>query len=185
MASPDSSTEATEATQSTETPTSNETLADGAMTRADSRNAIESLLYAYAERMDAGDFEGVAALFERGRILDPKGEILATGREEVQAVYQRSTRLYEDGTPRTQHVTTNLILSFAESGHTATARSRFTVMQSLADFPLQCIITGQYDDEFVYDPSQPALGWYFTQRQMKPRLVGDLSRHLTFALSST
>ncbi len=175
MALPDSSTQST---------TPHETLADGAMTQADARNAIESLLYGYAERMDEGDFAGVAELFERGRILDPNGGILATGREEVQAVYERSTKLYPDGTPRTQHVTTNLVLSFGESGQTAAAHSRFTVMQSLPDFPLQCIIAGQYDDEFVYDLSQPDLGWYFTQRQMKPRLVGDLSRHLTFDLAS-
>jgi 3-phenylpropionate/cinnamic acid dioxygenase small subunit len=163
----------------------NETLPDGAMTQANARNAIESLLYTYAERMDAGDFEGVAALFDRGRILDSNGRVLATGREEVKAVYERSTRLYADGTPRTQHMTTNLILSFAEAGRTATARSRFTVMQSLPDFPLQCIITGQYDDEFACDTSGADPKWHFTQRQMKPRLVGDLSRHLTFDLSDT
>jgi len=34
----------------------------------DSARQIEDLLYTYAERIDAGDLDGVAALFEHGRI---------------------------------------------------------------------------------------------------------------------
>lgn len=144
------------------------------------RDAIESLLYLYAERIDAGDFAGVGDLFAQAIVLDPAGEVLATGKNEVQAIYDRSTKRYSDGTPGTQHVTTNMILMLADSGREATARSRFTVMQALPDFPLQCIIAGSYEDEFAYDD---AGGWYFTQRQMKPKLIGDLSRHLNFDLS--
>lgn len=144
------------------------------------RNAIENLLYLYAERIDAGDFSGVGELFARATLLDPNGELLAAGRDEVEALYERSTKRYPDGTPGTQHVTTNTILTLADSGRSATARSRFTVMQALADFPLQCIIAGNYQDEFALED---AAGWYFTQRLMKPRLIGDLSRHLNFGLS--
>ena len=147
---------------------------------ASARNAIENLLYLYAERIDAGDFSGVGALFARAKVLDPSGKVLATGKDEVQAVFDRSTKRYADGTPGTQHVTTNMILTLEDSGRKATTRSRFTVMQALPAFPLQCIITGSYQDEFAYDDSD---GWYFTQRQMKPKLIGDLSRHLNFDLS--
>jgi len=148
-------------------------------TSASVRDAVENLLYLYAERIDAGDFSGVAELFARATLLDPGGKVLATGKDEVEATYDRSTKRYPDGTPGTQHVTTNLILTVADSGRRAEARSRFTVMQALPDFPLQCIITGSYEDEFEYDDSD---GWFFTQRQMKPRLIGDLSRHLNFDL---
>ncbi|MFP6655932.1 MAG: nuclear transport factor 2 family protein [Myxococcota bacterium] len=149
---------------------------------ADARNAIENLLYQYAERMDAGDFSGVGELFARARLLDPAGGVLATGQDEVQALYERSTKRYADGTPGTQHLTTNMSLSLAEACRTAAARSYFSVMQALPDFQLQCIISGSYHDEFAYDDSK---GWCFTQRQMKPKLIGDLSHHLNFELPNS
>jgi hypothetical protein len=147
---------------------------------AGARNAIENLLHQYAERIDAGDFAGVAELFAQARMLDPAGEVLATGSDEVKAVFEGSTKIHADGTPGTQHVTTNMILTLTDAGRKAETRSRFTVMQALPDFPLQCIITGTYEDGFSYSDSD---GWYFTQRQMKPKLIGDLSRHLNFDLA--
>lgn len=149
---------------------------------ADARNAIENLLYQYAARIDAGDFSGIGALFARAQLLDPSGTVLATGQDEVRAVYERSTKRYADGTPGTQHLTTNMSLTLAEGGQMASAHSYFSVMQSLPDFPLQCIISGSYDDEFAYDEAE---GWYFTQRQMKPKLIGDLSQHLNFDLPNS
>ena len=149
--------------------------------RAAARSAIENLLFSYAERIDAGDFVGIGALFARGRMLGPKGDVIGTGAAEVQAIYDRSTRLYEDGTPMTQHATTNVILNLAENGRSAETRSRFSVMQALPDFPLQCIITGDYEDRFVFDDEA---GWHFSERCMKPRFLGDLSRHLRFELSN-
>ena len=65
-------------------------------------------------------------------------------------------------------------------GRSAEVRSRFTVMQQLPDFPLQCVITGYYEDKFAYDEQ---LGWHFTERRMKPKLAGDLSRHLKYDLA--
>jgi len=35
--------------------------------------AIRGLLVAYCERLDAGDFDGVAALFVRGEFRSPAG----------------------------------------------------------------------------------------------------------------
>jgi len=148
--------------------------------RADARTAIENLLFSYAERIDAGDFAGVGELLARARMLGPTGEVLGTGREEIEAVYLRSTRVYEDGSPMTQHLTTNVILTIGDGGQTASTRSRFTVMQALPDFPLQCIIAGHYEDQFVQDKSG---GWVFAERWMKPKLLGDLSRHLKFELA--
>ncbi len=75
----------------------------------------------------------------------------------------------------TQHVTTNLILEIGRDGRSARGRSRFTVMQAVDGFPLQCVITGYYEDQFAYDEAD---GWHFTERRMKPTLAGDLSRHL-------
>ena len=147
---------------------------------ANARTAIENIMFTYAERIDGGDFAGVGDLFSRARIVGPDGSVQGEGKEQVKAIYDRSTKLYEDGTPMTQHVTTNLIFDFAEDGRSARVRSRFTVMQQLPDFPLQCIITGYYEDAFAYDDRE---GWHFTERRMKPKLAGDLSRHLKYDLS--
>ena len=146
---------------------------------ANARTAIENLMYVYAERMDAGDLKGLAALFEKARMIGPKGDVQGTGSAEIEKIYERSTQVYEDGTPMTQHVTTNLILEFAKDGRSCFARSRFTVMQAVDGFPLQCVIAGAYEDRFAYTESD---GWHFTERRMKPKLAGDLSRHLKYEL---
>ncbi len=147
---------------------------------AASRTAIENLLYLYAEAIDAGDFDAIGELFARGRILTPDGVVGGEGRDGVKAIYDQSTVLYEDGTPRTQHVTTNLIIELDDDGRGARVRSRFTVFQALPDFPLQPIITGHYDDRFALDDEQR---WYFVERRMRPVLLGDLSRHLKYELA--
>lgn len=150
--------------------------------RADSRTAIENLYFLYAERIDAGDFDGLAELFARARILGPDGAVSATGRDEVKAMYDASTRLYEDGTPRTQHVTTNLIFEFDADDRGASTRARFTVFQAAPEFPLQPIITGHYEDRFAYDEE---IGWHFVERKMRPVLLGDLSHHLLYELEGS
>lgn len=147
--------------------------------RIDARDAIENLIFRYAERIDAGDFAAIGELFAKGRVLGPSGDVLGSGRDEIRSIYQRSTKVYEDGSPMTQHMTSNVILELASDGRSATARSRFTVMQALPDFPLQCIITGDYEDRFAFEEAQ---GWHFVERRMKPKLMGDLSRHLNYEI---
>lgn len=149
---------------------------------ADSARAIENLLYLYAERIDAGDLPGVADLFARGRIRsvpDAPAEATAEGREQVLRLYQQATRLYEDGTPRTRHVTTNAIIDVDELAGTATARSTYTVFQQTDALPLQPIISGRYEDTFHRIEGT----WWFDTRIMRVDLVGDLSHHLLYPLS--
>ena len=77
---------------------------------SDSAREIENLVYEYAERLDAGDLDGVAALFAHGRICgieDGPPETVFTGVAGVRQMYEMATRLYEDGTPKTKHFTTN------------------------------------------------------------------------------
>ena len=151
---------------------------------ANARTAIENILFTYAERIDAGDFSGLAELFAQARMVGPDGSVQGEGKEQIQAIYDRSTKVYEDGSPMTQHVTTNLIFEFASDGRSAKVRSRFTVMQQLPDFPLQCIITGYYEDSFAFGALPDGQeGWHFTERRMKPKLAGDLSRHLKYDLA--
>ena len=143
--------------------------------------AITHLLHSYAERIDLGDFEGVAQLFAHAEIKAPDNQSGARGYDQVLAMYRNSTRLYPDNnTPHTKHVISNSIIDIDESNSSAQARSYFTVYQSLADFPLQAIIAGRYHDTFSIIDNQ----WHFTERLMLPELLGDLSRHLLFDSSS-
>jgi hypothetical protein len=62
----------------------------------------------------------------------------------VQVGAYRLAILYDDGTPRTHHVTTNVIVDVVELAGTVTARSSVTVLQAVSDLPLQPIAAGRY-----------------------------------------
>jgi 3-phenylpropionate/cinnamic acid dioxygenase small subunit len=147
----------------------------------DPARQIENLLHRYAELIDAGDLEGVADLFTHGRIAaspDATPEQTREGRDQVLALYQRSTRIYDDGIPHTKHVTSNSIVEVDEATGTASARSYYTVLQQVDEFPLQPIISGRYHDTFQRIDDR----WWFDTRIMVVDLVGDLSRHLLYDL---
>ena len=73
-------------------------------------SSIANLIYSYAERIDAGDFAGVGELFDHATLtFEGFGEAVS-GQEAIEALYRRTTRRYEDGTPRTKHVMTNVIV---------------------------------------------------------------------------
>lgn len=140
---------------------------------------VENLLYTYAERIDAGDLDGVAELFTHGRIHgveDGPPEMVFEGRDAVRRLYGATTRIHGDGTPRTRHVTTNAIIEVDEDAGTATSRSTFVVLQATDDLPLQPIITGRYRDTFHRLDGT----WWFDTRVMHVDQTGDLSQHLLF-----
>jgi len=146
----------------------------------DSARKIENLLYTYAERIDAGDLDGVAELFTHGRIHGVEGggpETVFEGPERIRALYGRTTRIHEDtGTPRTKHVTTNAIIEVDDEAGTASSRSSYVVLQATQELPLQVIITGRYGDTFHRIDGR----WWFDTRTMYVDHMGDLSHHLLF-----
>jgi hypothetical protein len=75
-------------------------------------------------------------------------------------------------------VTSNLIVDADETRGEARARSYFTVLQALPDFPLQPVVAGRYEDRF----ERVANRWRFAERRMFVELVGDVSRHLLISL---
>ena len=148
----------------------------------DSARCIENLIYTYAERIDNGDLDGVAALFTHGRICAVENappEATFEGRDGTRQMYEMATRIYPDtGTPKTKHITTNVNIEVDEEAGTASARSYFTVTQATDDLPLQIIVTGHYHDTFQrVEPT-----WWFDTRIMFIDQVGDLSHHLKFGL---
>ena len=146
----------------------------------DSARDIENLLYTYAERIDAGDLDGVAALFTHGRICGQENgppETVFEGRDAVRALYAMSTRIHDDtGTPRTHHVTTNARIEVDEDAGTATARTSYLVTQATESLPLQVIVTGHYHDTFHRLDG----AWWFGSLTMFVDQTGDLSKHLKF-----
>ena len=143
----------------------------------DDARTIENLVYAYAERIDAGDLDGVAELFRHGRIEAAPGVVIE-GIDEVRSLYAGATRLYDDGTPRTKHVTTNVAVEVDVDAGTGTARSYYTVFQQTDELALQPIIAGRYRDTFHRVDGE----WHFDTRAILIDLTGDLSHHLLFEL---
>ena len=136
---------------------------------------ITALLYTYAERVDAGDFAGVADLFADAEVTFEGFDQVRRGRDEVFEMYEASTRRYGDGTPMTKHVVTNVIVDADEARGTAEARSYFTVFQAVpGQLPLQPIVAGRYRDAFERADG----AWRFRQRHMIVELAGDLGHHL-------
>jgi len=141
---------------------------------------ITNLLYRYAECIDAGDLAGAAALFEHARVRIGDAEQDTIDAARLLGIWKSLIVLHPDGTPRTKHVTTNLIIEIDEDAGTASSRSYYTVLQQTDEFPLQTIVTGRYLDRFERVDGQ----WRFCYRDLRLiDMVGDVSRHLTHPIT--
>ena len=145
------------------------------MTPADpspSHRAIENLIATYAELVDAGNFAAVGELLANATFTGGVGSV--SGSEAIERMLKENVIVYDDGTPRTKHVTTNVLIEIDDQAGTAVSRSYFTVLQALPDLPLQPIASGRYQDRLERHDGQ----WRFVERQVRTDLVGDMSRHL-------
>jgi ketosteroid isomerase-like protein len=142
--------------------------------------AITKLIYTYAERIDAGDFAGVAELFAQATLTFEGFDDAVRGPEAIERLYTRSTRRYEDGTPRTKHVMTNVMVDVADDGATASSRSYFTVLQAVPGaLALQPVIAGRYGHTYERADGR----WRVTTMHVTIDLVGDLGHHMLFDLA--
>ena len=133
---------------------------------------IAALVHAYASLLDAGDLDGVAALFENATWRSPTTGMALRGEDQVREVYSR-VRLY-DGVPRTKHLITNLTVAVASGADTASARCSFTVLQGIVPGePIEVILSGRYEDRFERVGGR----WRFADRLFVVDLMGDQSRH--------
>ena len=137
------------------------------------RGAIENLLYTYQERLDDGDLEAMAALFEHAVTRADTGELRWEGSSEILSLFRQIFRIYEDGSPHTTHTTMNPIIDVDAERGVATSRSVYVVYQQVGDFHLQPIITGRYHDTFALVDGV----WRFTERVFVEGLLGDLRAH--------
>lgn len=144
--------------------------------------AITTLLFRYAELMDSGDFAAVAGLFRHARIRVGPGDGDTLDAGAMQTLWEQSVIRYPDGTPRTKHVTTNVIVEVEPGGDRAAARSYYTVLQQVEGGPLQPVVAGRYHDRFERVDG----AWRFAERDYTlVDLVGDLSRHLRIEVAPT
>jgi hypothetical protein len=139
----------------------------------DSARLIGNLIARYAELIDSGDFVGLGELFADA-LFGGEGDAVVRGQASVEKVFRATVRVYEDGTPRTKHVTTNIRIDIDDDSNTAVSHSYVTVFQALPDLPLQPIVAGKYRDVFERKNGD----WCFVERRFTTELVGDVSRHL-------
>jgi 3-phenylpropionate/cinnamic acid dioxygenase small subunit len=139
---------------------------------ADGRE-IENQILRYAELVDDGDFAGVGELMAETR-YQGSGEPLQ-GRAEIERWFRDTLLVYPDGTPRTQHVSTNIAIERDDSDEDqAFARSYVTVLQAVPGDVPQIIAAGRYRDRFERRDG----AWRWVERNVSIRLVGDVSKHL-------
>ena len=134
---------------------------------------VRALVVAYAERLDAGDLDAVAALFDDAAVRSPRRGAALVGRDAVRHLYD-PVILYEDGTPRTKHVLSNLEVAVDATAGTATSRCVFTVLQARPGAGLAPVLAGRYEDRFARVDGR----WRFVERVIVPDLIGDLSTHM-------
>lgn len=137
-----------------------------------SYSAISNLIATYAELVDDGDFGGLGALLADATFIGSDTPV--KGQVAIEKMFTDYVIRYEDGTPRTKHVTTNLAIEVDEEKDTAVSRSYFVVLQALPALPLQTIASGRYHDSF----HRRAGTWAFVERRVHLDLVGDVSHHL-------
>src|SRR3954470_19370180 len=78
-----------------------------------SHRAIENLIATYAELVDEGDFAGVGVLLADATFTGDSGSV--SGGAAIEKMLRDSVITYEDGTPRTKHVTTNIAIEIDEA----------------------------------------------------------------------
>jgi hypothetical protein len=112
---------------------------------------------------------GVGILLADATFAGGAGSV--SGADAIEKMLSDSLIVYDDGTPRTKHVTTNVAIEVDEEAGTAVSRSYCTALQALPDLALQPIVSGRYQDCFERRDGQ----WRFTERRVRTDLVGDMS----------
>jgi hypothetical protein len=130
----------------------------------------------YPYLVDAGRFAEASALFVNGKVRlefekDSKiDQVIFDGTDGVRR-WMDKTPLFPDGTPRTRHICTNVLIEI--DGDIAKSRCYVNVMQQTPDLPLQSIAVGIYADAFERFEGD----WRFTDRLVTGFMAGNVSAH--------
>ena len=146
----------------------------GTGTDGPSVQGVANLVHGLVEAIDDGDGPRIEALFgDATFVLGDNPPRL--GGAAFRAIIEQGMILY-DGSPRTQHVISNLAVTIddTDAGPTAAASSRVTVLQAVPpDLPLQPVMSGRYADRFRWTDA----GWAWVERRMQVTQRGDTSKH--------
>lgn len=134
---------------------------------------IMKLLNRYCRAIDTAKFDAFLDLYEKATWTTP-GAPIFKGREEIKKQIIERIILYEDGTPRTKHVMTNVDLDINEADGTAQGQRYITIFQATEKLPIQAIFSAHYFDAFVKDDGD----WRFQSTRMEYALMGDMSHHI-------
>ena len=132
------------------------------------RREIERLIYRYAELQDAADWDALAAMFAHAAFEADSGASWSGA--ELAERRRANVVTRGDGTPRTRHVTTNVVIEVDAARGRATAESCYTILQGPPALPLQPIASGRYHDRFERTDG----AWRFAHRRSALDLRGRL-----------
>lgn len=153
--------------------------------RIEAREQIESIIYGYAEALDAGDLKKFAETFRDGSLVLQPARISVKG-EEANFEAVKNAVIYYDNlgnrvdewlpnkqyTPRTCHITSNLKFIFDDKVEIANVYSVLTVCQTIHEPKI--IANGRYHDLFKFNGNK----WYLSIRNVYLTYLGDTSNHL-------
>jgi hypothetical protein len=148
--------------------------------QADDYFAIQKLIYSYPLHLDRGNLDAMAELFRHADVYMGDMAPVHSNPQAVAEAFRSFLRIYEDGTPRTRHMTSNLIIE-PDGDNSARASCYVMVFQQTKDLPLQPIIGGDYFDRFAKVDGV----WRFTERRIGNDLYGDLSAHGKYQISAS
>lgn len=139
----------------------------------DDYRQIERLIHLYPYYLDDGRFTEMGELFAQADVYVGSDLVARRDAAAVAALWARYVRIHPNGTPRTHHIATNLIIEDDGPGR-ARAHSYILVVQHADGFPLQPVTAGDYLDRFARADDT----WRFTERRVGNDLFGDMSHHL-------
>ncbi|MGW0789458.1 nuclear transport factor 2 family protein [Streptomyces sp. NPDC002911] len=138
-----------------------------------SARQIENLIARYSHLVDEGDFAEFGALFETAEFVS--GEVSLRGGKAIEDLISSMLVVHDDGTLRTRHITTNILIEVNEDDDSAEARSYYNILQAVPGLlPLQMVAGGRYRDRFERREGT----WTFARREVTIDFTGDTRYHL-------
>jgi SnoaL-like domain len=111
----------------------------------DDVQAINNLVFSYAELFDLDDFDSAVGLFAHAAVSVAGCYFQARG-PAVRSLLTDMVQLH-DGVPSTKHIVANVIVEIEPDGFSASARSYYVALQAHPDLPLQPILAGRWHDK--------------------------------------
>jgi hypothetical protein len=139
----------------------------------DDVQAINNLVFSYAELFDVGDFDSAVRLFAHATVSVAGSDYQARG-PAARSLLTDLVQLH-DGVPRTKHIVANVIVEIEPDGLSASTRSYYVALQAIPNLPLQPILAGRWHDKLEKVNGR----WRFVDRVIYCDLMGDISHHIT------